>query len=62
MFYCLKWEMHYIFERQPKELPTAIIADVGVISPACNPTKLELAVAGLATSQKGALKRTAGIL
>lgn len=25
MCYCLKWEMHYIFERQPKELPVSII-------------------------------------
>ncbi len=23
--YCLKWEMHYIFERQPKDLPASII-------------------------------------
>lgn len=25
MCYCLKWEMYYIFERQPKDLPVAII-------------------------------------
>ena len=25
MFYCLKWEVHYIFERQPKDLPVSII-------------------------------------
>lgn len=25
VFYCLKWEMHYIFERQPKEFPVSII-------------------------------------
>lgn len=23
--YCLKWEMHYIFERQPKDIPVSII-------------------------------------
>jgi NAD(P)-dependent dehydrogenase (short-subunit alcohol dehydrogenase family) len=25
IFYCLKWEAHYIFERQPKDLPVSII-------------------------------------
>lgn len=25
VFYCLKWEIHYTFEKQPKDLPVAII-------------------------------------
>lgn len=25
VFYCLKWEMHYIFERQPKDIAVSII-------------------------------------
>lgn len=25
VFYCLKWEAHYIFERQPKDVPVSII-------------------------------------
>lgn len=25
VFYCLKWEVHYIFEKQPKDLPVSII-------------------------------------
>jgi NAD(P)-dependent dehydrogenase (short-subunit alcohol dehydrogenase family) len=25
VFYCLKWEMHFIFEKQPKDLPASII-------------------------------------
>ena len=25
IFYCLKWEVHYIFEKQPKDLPVSII-------------------------------------
>src|SRR5471030_1591569 len=25
VFYCLKWQVHYIFERQPKDLPVSLI-------------------------------------